>query len=95
MGLIKSIESEHGLIATYWRISVLSCDETGTAHLQLSGFPNEAMRRAGKKPLVLCSLSLSPIFGVFDYSKQPEFNPHQKAYALIKQRPEFLGAEDL
>jgi hypothetical protein len=52
MALVKELDTQFGVPASYWRIGMIQVDfNAGTTRVGLLGYADEAARRAGAKPL--------------------------------------------
>jgi len=88
MALLKPIETDYGIYATYWHIGAIQEDFKGKgAEVTFYGYASKAARDAEKQPL---SAGKMEIVGA-DYA--PNMT-RPAVYALMKQRPEFQNAED-
>ena len=88
MALIKPIETDYGIYATYWHIGAISESFGGkSAEVTFYGYASKAERDASKHPL---SAGKMEIVGA-DYASDVT---RPAVYALMKLRPEFQGAED-
>jgi hypothetical protein len=88
MALIKAIDTDFGIPATYWNIGAVQEDFKGKGtEVTFYGYANKEAREAGKQPL---SAGKFQIAGA-EYSAGAD---RAALYAIIKQRPEFDGAED-
>lgn len=88
MALIKPVETDYGVFATYWHIGCIQEDFKGKgAEVTFYGYASEAARVAGKQPLSAGKMQV----GGDEYA--PDMT-RPAVYALMKQRPEFQDAED-
>jgi hypothetical protein len=88
MALIKSIDTDFGIPATYWNIGAVQEDFKGRGtEITFYGYANEQARTDGKQPL---SAGKVQIAGE-DYIAGAD---RAALYEIIKQRPEFEGAQD-
>jgi len=88
MALIKSIDTEYGIPATYWNIGGIQEDFKGKgAEVTFYGYADRSARDANKQPLSAGKMNI----GGAEYS--PDMT-RPFVYQLMKQRPEFEGAED-
>jgi hypothetical protein len=88
MALIKSIDTDFGIPATYWNIGAVQEDFKGRGtEVTYYGYANKQAREEGKQPL---SAGIVQIAGD-EYIAGAD---RQALYAIIKQRPEFEGAQD-
>jgi len=88
MALLKPIETEYGIFATYWHIGGIQEDFKGKgAEAVFYGYASQSTRDAGKQPLSLRQMYI----GGDEYSSDMT---RPAVYALMKLRPEFQGAED-
>lgn len=88
MALIKAIPTEFGIDATYWNIGAVQEDFKGQGtEVTIYGYASQAARDAGKQPLSAGKFTVAG----------PEYvagADRAALYQIIKQRPEFAGAED-
>lgn len=88
MALIKSIPTDFGIPATYWNIGAVQEDFKGKGtEVTFYGYASLEAREEGKQPL---SAGKMQIAGE-DYIAGAD---RAALYTIIKQRPEFDGAED-
>lgn len=88
MALIKPVETDYGVFATYWHIGCIQEDFKGKgAEITFYGYASETARVAGKQPLSAGKLEISGA----EYS--PDMT-RPAVYALMKLRSDFQGAED-
>jgi hypothetical protein len=88
MALIKSIDTDYGIPASYWNIGAVQEDfKSKGTEVTFYGYASKEAREAGKQPL---SAGKVQIAGE-DYTAGAD---RATLYATIKQRPEFEGAED-
>jgi len=88
MALIKSIDTDFGIPATYWNIGAVQEDFKGKGtEVTFYGYANKQAREDGKQPLSAGKVQLSGEEYVVGADRAA-------LYAVIKQRPEFDGATD-
>ena len=88
MALKKSISTDFGINAEYWNIGAVQEDFKGQGtEVTFYGYASKEAREAGKQPL---SAGKVQIAGA-DYIAGAD---RQALYQIIKQKPEFEGAED-
>jgi len=88
MALIKSIDTEFGIPATYWNIGAVQEDFKGKGtEVTFYGYASKEARQAGKQPL---SAGKATIEGD-EYVAGAD---RQALYEIIKQKPEFVGSVD-
>jgi hypothetical protein len=88
MALLKSIDTEYGIPATYWNIGAVQEDFKGKGtEVTFYGYASKEARDADKQPLAAGKFN---VVGS-DYVAGAD---RQALYATIKQKPEFEGAED-
>jgi hypothetical protein len=88
MALIKSINTDFGIPATYWNIGAVQEDFKGRGtEVTFYGYASEQARQEGKQPL---SAGKVQIAGE-DYIAGAD---RAVLYGIIKQRPEFDGSID-
>jgi hypothetical protein len=88
MALLKPIETDYGVYATYWNIGGIQEDFKGKgAEVTFYGYASQAARDAEKQPLSAGKMEI----GGSEYS--PDMT-RPAVYALMKLRPEFQEAED-
>jgi hypothetical protein len=89
MAFIKSIDTEYGIPATYWNIGAVQEDFKGRGtEVTFYGYASQAARLGGNQPL---SAGKAQIVG----EQYVAGADRATLYAIIKQRPEFEGAEDV
>jgi hypothetical protein len=89
MGLLISIDTDYGLPATYWNIGAVQEDFKGKGtEVTFYGYASQEARLAGKQPL---SAGKAQITGD-EYVAGAD---RATLYGIIKQRPEFAGAQDV
>ncbi len=89
MALQKTIASDYGFDASYWRLHSMQIyyDDSGVfADITLVGFRDEAARLGGKKSFLT---SQNRITGLAADPTRAEI------YAEVKKLPEFSGAADV
>jgi hypothetical protein len=88
MALIKSIDTDYGIPATYWNIGAVQEDFKGQGtEVTFYGYASKEAREAGKQPLSAGKVTISGAEYVAGADRAA-------LYSIIKQRPEFEGAED-
>lgn len=88
MALIKSIPTDFGIDAQYWNIGAVQEDFKGKGtEVTFYGYANEQARLDGKQPLSAGKVQIAGDEYVAGADRAA-------LYAIIKQRPEFEGAED-
>jgi hypothetical protein len=87
MALIKSIETDFGIPATYWNIGAVQEDFKGKGtEVTFYGYASKEAKEAGKQPL---SAGKFQIIGE-EYVAGAD---RATLYAIISRKPEFEGAE--
>ena len=88
MALLKSIPTDFGINAEYWNIGAVQEDFKGKGtEVTFYGYANKQAREDGKQPLSAGKVQIA--------GDEYVAGAHRAAlYAIIKQRPEFEGAED-
>ena len=88
MALIKSIMTEFGVEANYWSIGAVQEDFKGRGtEVTFYGYASKEARDAGKQPLSAGKVQIAGDEYVAGADRAA-------LYAIIKQKPEFEGAED-
>jgi len=88
MALIKSIDTDYGIPASYWNIGAVQEDFKGAGtEVTFYGYASKEARDAGKQPLSAGKMQIAG-------SEYVAGADRQALYAIIKQRPEFEGAVD-
>ena len=88
MALIKSIPTDFGINAEYWNIGAVQEDFKGRGtEVTFYGYANEQARQDGKQPLSAGKVQIAGDEYVAGADRAA-------LYAIIKQKPEFDGAED-
>jgi len=88
MALEKSIDTDYGIPATYWNIGAVQEDFKGKGtEVTFYGYASKQARDDGKQPLSAGKVQIAGD----DYVVEAD---RATLYALIKQKPEFEGAED-
>ena len=89
MALLKSIDTEYGIPATYWNIGAVQEDFKGKGtEITFYGYASKEAREQDKQPL---SAGKTTINGD-EYVAGAD---RAQLYAIIKQKPEFVGATDV
>jgi hypothetical protein len=93
MALLKSVETNYGVNASYWKISRTNINwYDGVLSLELWGFFDEAARRANKSTLNIKEY----VFGGDDFAN---FRGNEKlldkAYEMLKGLEEWQGSENV
>jgi rubrerythrin len=89
MALIKSVETEFGIDASYWNIGAVQEDFKGKGtEVTLYGYASKQAREAGKQPLAAAKIQ----FAGDEYKAGAA---RGDLYHLIAQRPEFAGATEV
>ena len=93
MAILKPINTEYGtseapVFAHYWNIGAVQEDFKGKGtEVTFYGYASKEAREAGKQPLAAGKVQISGD----DYVAGAD---RAALYAIIKQKPEFVGAED-
>jgi hypothetical protein len=88
MALIKSVDTDFGVPSTYWNIGAVQEDFKGKGtEVTFYGYASKEARDAGKQPLSAGKVQIAGDEYVAGADRQA-------LYAIIKQKPEFEGAED-
>jgi len=88
MALIKSIMTDYGVPAAYWNIGAVQEDFKGQGtEVTFYGYASKEAREQGKQPLSAGKVQIAGDEYVAGADRQT-------LYAIIKQKPEFEGAED-
>jgi hypothetical protein len=88
MALIKSIPTDYGIDASYWNIGAVQEDFKGQGtEITFYGYANKEAREAGKQPLSAGKVNIAGEEYVAGADRAA-------LYAIIKQKPEFAGAQD-
>lgn len=88
MALLKSIPTDFGINAEYWNIGAVQEDFKGQGtEVTFYGYANKQAREDGKQPLSAGKVQIAGDEYVAGADRAA-------LYAIIKQRPEFEGAED-
>lgn len=88
MALIKSIPTDFGINAEYWNIGAVQEDFKGKGtEVTFYGYANKQAREDGKQPLSAGKVQVAGDEYVAGADRAA-------LYVIIKQRPEFEGAED-
>ena len=88
MALIKSIPTDFGINAEYWNIGAVQEDFKGKGtEVTFYGYANKQAREDGKQPLSAGKVQIAGDEYVAGADRAA-------LYVIIKQRPEFEGAED-
>ena len=88
MALIKSIPTDFGIDAQYWNIGAVQEDFKGRGtEVTFYGYASEQARQEGKQPLSAGKVQIAGDEYVAGADRSA-------LYAIIKQKPEFEGAED-
>jgi hypothetical protein len=88
MALIKAIPTDYGIDASYWNIGAVQEDFKGQGtEVTFYGYASKEAREAGKQPLSAGKVNIA--------GEEYEAGADRAAlYAIIKQKPEFAGAQD-
>ena len=88
MALIKAIPTDFGIDATYWNIGAVQEDFKGRGtEVTFYGYASKQAREEGTQPLSAGKVQLAGDEYVAGADRAA-------LYGIIKQRPEFEGAED-
>jgi len=88
MALIKSIMTDYGVSANYWNIGAVQEDFKGKGtEVTFYGYASKEAREAGKQPLSAGKVQIAGEEYVAGADRAA-------LYSIIKQKPEFEGAED-
>ena len=88
MALIKSIDTDFGIPASYWNIGAVQEDFKGKGtEVTFYGYASEQARQEGKQPLSAGKVQIAGDEYVAGADRAA-------LYAIIKQRAEFEGAQD-
>jgi len=88
MALIKSVDTDFGIPASYWNIGAVQEDFKGQGtEVTFYGYASKEARDAGKQPLSAGKVQIAGDEYVAGADRAA-------LYAIIKQKPEFEGAED-
>ena len=88
MALIKSIDTDYGIPVSYWNIGAVQEDFKGRGtEITFYGYASKEARESGKQPLSAGKVGISGDEYIAGADRA-------SLYAIIKQKPEFEGAED-
>jgi len=88
MALLKSIDTDYGIPATYWNIGAVQEDFKGQGtEITFYGYASKEAREAGKQPLSAGKVQI----GGDEYVAGAD---RAQLYVIIKQKPEFEGSTD-
>jgi len=88
MALIKAIPTDYGIDASYWNIGAVQEDFKGQGtEVTFYGYASKEAREAGKQPLSAGKVNIAGEEYVAGADRAA-------LYAIIKQKPEFAGAQD-
>jgi hypothetical protein len=88
MALIKSIDTDYGIPATYWNIGAVQEDfKSQGTEVTFYGYASKEAREVGKQPLSAGKVAISGAEYVAGADRAA-------LYSIIKQKPEFDGAMD-
>ena len=88
MALLKSIPTDFGVDCHYWNIGAVQEDFKGKGtEVTFYGYASKEARNSGKQPLSAGKVQISGD----DYVAGAD---RAALYQIIKQKPEFEGAED-
>jgi len=88
MALIKAIPTDYGIDAQYWNIGAVQEDFKGQGtEVTFYGYASKEAREAGKQPLSAGKVQIAGDEYVAGADRAA-------LYAIIKQKPEFDGAQD-
>lgn len=88
MALIKFIPTDYGIDASYWNIGAVQEDFKGRGtEVTFYGYASKEAREAGKQPLSAGKVQITGDEYVAGADRAA-------LYSIIKQRPEFEGAQD-
>ena len=88
MALIKTIDTDYGIPAHYWNIGAVQEDFKGKGtEVTFYGYASKEAREAGKQPLSAGKMQIAGD----DYVAGAD---RAALYSIIKQKPEFDGAQD-
>ena len=88
MALIKSIMTDYGICAEYWNVGAVQEDFKGRGtEVTFYGYASKEAREAGKQPLSAGKVQIAGEEYVAGADRAA-------LYSIIKQKPEFEGAED-
>ena len=89
MALLKSIQTDYGIPAHYWNIGAVQEDFKGQGtEVTFYGYASKEARDGGAQPLSAGKVQISG-------SEYVAGADRAQLYAIIKQKPEFEGAEDV
>jgi hypothetical protein len=88
MALLKAIMTDYGIHANYWNVGAVHEDFKGRGtEVTFYGYASKEARDAGKQPLSAGKVQISGDEYVAGADRAA-------LYAIIKQKPEFEGAQD-
>jgi len=88
MALIKSIDTDYGIPAQYWNIGAVQEDFKGkSTEVTFYGYASKEARDANKQPLSAGKVQIAGDEYVAGADRAA-------LYSIIKQKPEFDGAQD-
>ena len=88
MALLKAVATDFGIDANYWNIGAVQEDFKGKGtEVTFHGYASKEARDAGKQPLSAGKVQIAGDEYVAGADRAT-------LYAIIKQKPEFEGAED-
>lgn len=79
-----SIDTDFGVAATYWKIARVQDHFHGTLEVVMQGYASHASRLAAKQPLATETVWLRGVE-----------KPRADLYLLLRQLPQYQGAEDV
>lgn len=88
MAIIKSIQTDFGIPATYWNIGAVQEDFKGRGtEVTFYGYADKQSRLDGKQPLSAGKIQITGN----DYQAGAD---RAALYQVLKQKPEFEGSQD-
>jgi hypothetical protein len=88
MALLKSVPTDFGAAASYWRVAALQEDLVGkTLDVTLQGFFDQAARRGGKQPMAIWR-------GRLEGERYPQTPSLADIYTTLKKLADWAAAQD-
>lgn len=91
MAIVKTVTSQYGVDATYWRITeLIHSVVTEQATIHLDGYATKQARLDGANPLVHYQYTVEDVVDILNGDDATR----TLAYGWIKNLPEWFGATD-
>jgi len=96
MALIKDIETDNGIILSYWRIGFIHLDnDVNRSIITMFGYPSKTVRDSGHQPVEMRAFEYMQTNNPNTINAMDNDNPFSISYTYLKTKEDFFsGATD-